>query len=73
MANCYYKLLSLEYYNTFCQTLMLSKVYKAQVYCISYESEFPIYPFRAALSAFLSVVKNPLGLILPSWTGLFIV
>lgn len=52
---------------------MLSKVYKAQVYCISYERELPIYPFRAILSAFFSVVKNPLGLILLSWTGLFIV
>lgn len=52
---------------------MISKIYIALVYGIFSESEALISPSGAGLSVFLSVVKNPFGLILPSWTELFIV
>lgn len=43
---------------------MLSKLYMARVYCIFCESELLIHPFRAVLSAFLSVVKKSLRLVI---------
>lgn len=45
----------------------------AGAYCIFCESELLIHPFRAVLRASLSVVKSPLGLRVPFWTGLFFV
>lgn len=52
---------------------MLSRLYMAWADCVPiYESELVIHPFMAALSGFLSVVKNRLGWILPPWKWLFI-